>query len=88
MGQQAGFLACLCDKQNDVSPSNYLLTMSCFPIHLKYEVNSHMSSTYLVNFQGEGSSEEPLCPKEKAFVTFSEAFLLQQGGSTKDLYLR
>ena len=86
MGQQPGFLACLCDDGNDKRPSDYLLTLSCFPIHLKYQVNSHISLTYNVNFQGEGTSIPPLCVKDQAFVSLSEAFLVQQGG-TEDLYL-
>jgi len=87
MGQQAGFLACLCDV-GDVTPTNYLLTLSCFPIHLRDQVNRRISSTYLVKFQGEGSSEEPLCTKDQAFVSFSDALTLQQSGNTEDLYLR
>lgn len=85
MGQQAGFIACLCD---DVTRTNYVLTLSCFPIHLRDQVNRRISETYLVNFQGEGSSEEPLCTKDQAHVTFSEAFSLQQSGKTEDLYVR
>ena len=84
MGQQAGFLACLCD---DKRPTNYLLTLSCFPIHLRDQVNKRISSTYLVNFQGEAFPEEPLCTKDQALVTFSEAFSLQQSGKTEDFYL-
>jgi len=87
MGQQAGFLAFLCDVGN-VTPTNYLLTLSCFPIHLRDQVNRRISSTYLVKFQGEGSSEEPLCTNDQAFVSFSEAFSLQQSGNTEDPYLR
>ena len=85
MGKQAGFLAHLCE---DVRPTNYLLILNCFPIQLKHEVNNHISSNYNVILQGEGSSEEPLCTKEQAFVSFSEAFSLQQSGNTEDLYLR
>ena len=87
MGQQPGFLACLCDDGNDERPTDYLLILSCFPIHLKYRVNSHISSTYFVNFQGEGTSIPPLCVKDQVFVSLSEAFLVQQRGTPEDLYL-
>lgn len=84
MGQNAGFLACLC---NDVKPTDFLLILSCFPIHLGDQVNRRMS-TYCVNFQGEGTSEKPLCTREQAFVSFSKAFTLLQSGNKEDLYVR
>lgn len=87
MGQRPGFLACLCDDGNAERPTDYLLTLSCFPIHLKYQVDRYISSTYVVSFQGDGTSIPPLCVKDQAFVSLSEAFLLQQGGETDDLYL-
>ena len=85
MAQEADFLACLC---NNVMPSSYLLTVSCYPTHLKDQVDEHISSKYFVNFQGNGSSEEPLCHNDKTFVSFSEAFSLKQSEKTKDLCLR
>ena len=85
MGKQAGFLAHLCE---DVSPTNYVLILSCFPIQLKHEVNSHISLNYNVILQGGGSSEEPLCTEDQALVSFSEAFSFQQSGNTENLYLK
>lgn len=82
MGKQAGFLAHLCE---DVT--NYVLILNCFPIHLKYEVNNFVSSTHNVILQGGGSSVEPLCTKDQAFVSFSDAFSLQQSGNTENCYL-
>ena len=82
MGQRAGFLACMCDN---VRPT-YLLTLSCFPVHLRDQVNKSISSTYHVKFQGDGSSEELLCTKDQVLVYFCEAFSLQQSGNT-DRYL-
>ena len=84
MGQQAEFLACLCEN---VMPSNYVLTITCYPSHMKDEVNRRMSR-YCVNFEGLASSQEPLCNNDQAFVSFSEAFLLEQKGNTEDLCLR
>ena len=86
MEQRPGFLAYLYYIGSDERPTNYLLSLSCFPIHLKYEVNSHISSTYNVNFQGEGTSLKSLCAGDQAFVSLSGAVLSQQGG-TEDLYL-
>ncbi|KAL9961847.1 hypothetical protein ACROYT_G030874 [Oculina patagonica] len=87
MAQRPGFLACLCDDGNDERPTDYLLTLSCFPINLKYQVTSHISKSYVVDFQGEGTSIPPLCVNDQAFASLSEAFLVQQGGETDDLYL-
>ena len=84
MAQRAGFLACLCD----VRRTEYLLTLSCFPIHFKSQVNSHISSTYFVNFQGEGTSLKPLCSEDQAFVSLSKAFKLKESGNAEDdIYL-
>ena len=84
MGQRAGFVAFLCNDTTD-----YLLTLSCFPIHFKSQVimNSHIPSTYTVNFQGEGTSLKPLCAEDQTFVSLSEAFTVKQNRSTEDLYL-
>lgn len=87
MGQQPGFLACLCDDGNADKPTDYLLTLSCFPIHLKTKVNSDMSSTYYVYYQGDVTSTKPLCVRDRAFVSLSKEFSLRQGGNTEDLYL-
>ena len=84
MGQQAEFLACLCEK---VKPSNYILTISCYPSQLKGAVTKSMSRL-CVKFEGLASSEEPLCDSDKAFVSFSEAFLLEKNGNTEDTCLR
>lgn len=83
-GQRAGFLACLCDKG---IPSDYLLTLSCFPTQKKKEAKEDIYSTFTVQFQGQGTSLEPLCKEDKAFVSLSEAFSLQESGNTEDLYL-
>ena len=83
-GQRAGFLACLCDKG---TPSNYLLTLSCFPIYMRQNVNTYLTSRYTVPFQGHGISLELLCKDDQAFVSLSEAFSLQQSGSTEDFFL-
>ena len=83
MGQDAEFLACLCD---DVKPTNYLLTLSCFPTHLQDQVNRRPRPCH-VNYQGRGTSEKPLCRREQVFVSFSEEFSLLQSGNEEDLYL-
>ena len=83
-GQRAGFLACLCDGG---TPSNYLLTLSCFPIQMKKTVKEDLFSTYPVQFQGQGTSLEPLCEEDQAFVSLSEAFSLLESGNTEDLFV-
>jgi len=83
MGIEADFLACLRDVR-DVTTTNYLLTLSCFPIHVRDQVDRSISSTYFA----EGSSEEPLCNDDKVFVSFSEAISLKESGNTKGHYLR
>ena len=84
MAQQVDFLACLCIKE---MPSSYVLILNCYPIHLRDQVEGRISSTYLVHFQAEGSSEEPLCKNDQPFVSFSEAFSLEQSENTKKHYL-
>ena len=87
MGIEADFLACLCNVE-DVTSTNYVLILSCFPIHMRDQANRRILSEHLVNFKAEGSSEEPLCNDDKAFVLFSEAISLKESNSTKDHYLR
>ena len=86
MRQQPGFSAFLCDDGNDERPTDYLCTVSCFPVHLKHQVNSDMSeAAHLVNYQGCETSLKPLFPGDLVFVSFSEQILVRQGGNTKDL---
>jgi len=54
---------------------------------MKEKVNTYLTSTYSVPFQGQGTSLEPLCKEDQAFVSLSEAFSLQQSGNTEELYL-
>lgn len=70
-----------------MSPSDYLLALSCFPIQMREKVKSDLTSEYSVPFQGHGTSLEPLCKEDQAFVSLSEAFLLQESGNTEDFYL-
>ena len=50
-------------------------------------MRTDLTSAYPVLFQGHGTSLEPLCKDEQAFVSLSEAFLLQESGNTEDFYL-
>lgn len=88
MRQHIGFLAFLCDEGNDERPTDYLLTVSCFPVHLKQQVDSDMAkAAYLVNYLGYETPLETLCVGDLVLVSLSEQFLLRQGGDTEDLYL-
>ena len=79
--QRAGFLASLCDRKK---PSDFLLTLSCFPTYMKTQVKTDLSKSYSVRFQGQGTSLEPLCKEDQAFISLSEAFSLQQNVNKKD----
>ena len=86
MGQNAGFLAYLCE---DEKPDNYLLMLSCFPANWEGRVKTHFkTSDYVVDSQGEGKSEKPLCKNEQAFVSLSKEFLLQKSERKEDLYVK
>ena len=87
MVQEAGFLACLCYYGNADRPNDYLLILSCFPLHLKSQVNSHISSRYTVNFYGEGTSGQPLSAGDQVFVSLSKRFSVKQNGNEEDFYL-
>ena len=84
MVKEAGFLARVCDAGN---PSNYSLTLCCFPIHLKGQVHTHLCSAYRVCFQGGGNSLRPLSKKHQMSVSLSEAFTVTQEGNL-DNFLR
>ena len=83
MGQHPEFLACLCY----IRSTEYLLTLSCFPVQFKSQVDNDIAK-YSVYFQGEGTSERPLCAEDRAFVSLSEAFSVKQKGHTEDFYLK
>ena len=85
MVKEAGFLARVCDAGY---PSNYSLTLCCFPIHLKGQVHTHLCSDYRVCFQGEGNSLKPLCEEDRMFVSLSEAFTVPQEGNLDNFFLR
>jgi len=86
MGQNAGFLAYLCEVEK---PDNYLLMLSCFPANWEGRVKTHFkTSDYVVDSQGEGKSEKPLCKNEQAFVSLSEEFSLGRRERKEDLYVK
>ena len=85
MLQEAEFLGCLC---NAGKPENYVLTLCCFPVNLKDQVHTHLSSVYQVCYQGEGSSLKSLCKEDRAFVSLSEAFIVLEGGDPDGVYLK
>lgn len=75
----------MCDVDE---PNDFLLMMSCFPAYLEGQVKTcFKTSPYVVNFQGEGKSEKPLCTREQAFVSFSKAFSLVPRERKEDLYV-
>lgn len=84
MEQRAGFLACLC---KDEVPSRYLLTLYCFPAHLRSKLISDISSTYFVNMQGEGTSQIPLSNGDEILVSLSDGFEVHGEWSTEDIVL-
>ena len=77
MAQEARFLA-----------GDYLLTLCCFPFHLKNLVQEGLSSTYRVCCQGEENSLKPLCSENQAFVSLSEAFTVLQKGQFENFFLK
>ena len=85
MAQEARFLACLCDIGK---PGDYLLTLCCFPFHLKNLVQEGLSSTYRVCCQGEENSLKPLCREDQAFVSLSEAFIVVQKVQFENFFLK
>lgn len=75
----------MCDVEK---PNDFLLMLSCFPAYLEGQVKTHFkTSPYVINFQGEGKSEKPLCEREQAFVSFSKAFSLAKSEKKEDLYV-
>ena len=84
MLKQAGFLAWLCDAGK---PTNYLLTLCCFPLHLKGQVRSPLSPAHRVCAQGGGNSLKPLCKEDWMSVSLSEAFTVMQK-ETLDNFLK
>ena len=85
MAQEARFLACLWDIGK---PGDYLLTLCCFPFHLKNLVQEGLSSTYRVCCQGEENSLKPLCREDQAFVSLSEAFIVVQKVQFENFFLK
>ena len=64
--QRAEFLACLCSIGN---VEERLLILCCFPLHMRNEVWTRVSSRYTVVSHGRDTSRQPLHRDEK--VSFS-----------------
>ena len=75
MLQEVGFFARLYATEN---PSIYVLTLWCFPLHLKEQVQTLSSDSRRVCAQGGGNSRKPLCKEDWMSVSLSEAFTLMQ----------
>ena len=76
MLQEIGFFARLYATEN---PTIYVLTLCCFPLHLREQVQTPLSSDRRrVCAQGEGNSLKPLCKEDWMSVSLSEAFTLMQ----------
>ena len=76
MLQQAGFFARLYATGK---PTNYLLTLYCFPLHLKEQVYTPLPPIARnVCAQGGGNSLKPLCKEDQMSVSLSQAFIVMQ----------
>ena len=76
MLQEVGFFARLYATGN---PPIYVLTLCCFPLHLKEQVQNPLSpDLHRICAQGEGNSRKPLCKEDWMSVSLSEAFTLMQ----------
>ena len=76
MLQQVGLFARLYARGN---PPNYVLTLCCFPLHLKEQVYTPLSPVPRnVCAQGRGNSLKPLCKADRISVSLSKAFTLMQ----------
>ena len=76
MLQQVGLFARLYARGN---PPNYVLTLCCFPLHLKEQVYTPRSPVPRnVCAQGGGNSLKPLCKADRISVSLSKAFTLMQ----------
>ena len=85
MSQEVGFFARLYAAEN---ARNYVLTLWCFPLHLKEQVQTLLSTgLHRVCAQGGGNSQKPLCKEDRMSVSLSKAFTLMQGENL-DNFLR
>ena len=76
MLQEVGFFARLYATGN---PSIYVLTLYCFPLHLREQVQTPLSPDLRrVCAQGGGNSRKPLCKEDWMSVSLSNAFTLLQ----------
>ena len=76
MLQEVGFFARLYATGN---PTTYVLTLYCFPLHLREQVQTPLSPDLRrVCAQGGGNSRKPLCKEDWMSVSLSEAFTLKQ----------
>ena len=76
MLQEVGFFARLYATGN---PPIYVLTLCCFPLHLKEQVQNPLSPDLRrVCAQGGGNSRKPLCKEDWMSLSLSEAFTLMQ----------
>ena len=77
MSQRVGFFACLYARGK---PTSYLLTLYCFPLHLKEQVYTPLSPLpHSICAEGGGNSLKPLCKEDQMSVSLSEAFTVIQG---------
>ena len=77
MSQRVGFFACLYARGK---PTSYLLTLYCFPLHLKEQVYTPLSPVpHSICAEGGGNSLKPLCKEDQMSVSLSEAFTVMQG---------
>ena len=85
MSQEVGFFARLYAAEN---ARNYVLTLWCFPLHLKEQVQTLLSTgLHRVCAQGGGNSQKPLCKEDRMSVSLSKAFTLMQAENL-DNFLR
>ena len=72
--QQVGFFAFWCpenEKEPRQDPKRGLLTLHCFPFHMKTELTKEISSEHGVILYGEAESERQLAKGDQALFSLS-----------------